>query len=179
MNLKMINIQKSYSVYIGSIRFILFSSVQFGPIQSILSAKVLFGLIQSTSAPISPHQSHSIHFGLIQSILSTLVLFGLLCLLWFYFILLGPHWSNPVHSIHFDPLQSYSDHSVGPIWFILSTLVLLGPIQITLILFGPLRSSMSILVLFDPICSILVHSVHFGPFVLIQSNSSSSIYCLS
>ena len=33
--IKIINIQKSYSVHIGSIQFIMSASVQFGPIRSI------------------------------------------------------------------------------------------------------------------------------------------------
>ena len=47
--IKMINIQKSYLVHIGSIWSILLSSVQFGLIQSYLvhsSTKVLFGPIR-------------------------------------------------------------------------------------------------------------------------------------
>ena len=44
---KKINIQKSYSVHIGSMWSILSSSVQFGPIRPIRSYSVNFGLIRS------------------------------------------------------------------------------------------------------------------------------------
>ena len=55
--IKMINIQKYYSVHIGSIRSIMSSLVQFGPIQSIMSTRVqfsLFSLIQSTLTLFGP-----------------------------------------------------------------------------------------------------------------------------
>ena len=182
----MINIQKSYSVQIGSIQSILSSLVQFGPMQSIRSYlyhSVHFTSIQSTSV-------HSVHF---RPILSTLVLFSLR---WFYLV----HFS-PIQSIL--PTLSYLVHS-NPIWSILSTLVLFGPhwfnlihfvhlslIQSTLVLLRPLQFSLSTSVLFSPIwsCSVhlstlvlicplgppcffrsyYVHSVHFVPFRLLQS----------
>ena len=105
-----------------------------------------------------------------------------------------PKWSYSVHSIHFDPLQPYSIH-FGPIWSILSTLVLCNPfyplqfyfVHIGLIRFTSIQSiqfgsaqfiwsySFHIVpiwssyvhlvhfVLFDPIWSIRITSVHFGP----------------
>ena len=55
--IKMINIQKYYSVHVGSIWSIMSSLVQFGPIQSIMPTRVefsLFSLIQSTLTLFGP-----------------------------------------------------------------------------------------------------------------------------
>ena len=126
--IKMINIQKFYSVHFGLIRSILFSSVHFGFIWSTL---VLF-------SPFSPHWFYSIHF---KSVRSTLVPFGPFCPLWSTLVLLepfSPHRSSSVHSIHFDS-----------IWSIL-ILVLFSWRWSYSIHFGPTRSD---LVLFSPICS--------------------------
>ena len=101
--IKMINIQKSYSVLIDSILSIIsslvpfgpfcplwFYSVYFGPIWSILSTLILFVPIWSTLVlfiSFCPFQFYS-------SILSTLILFGHI----------SPHWSYLVHSIHFSSI---------------------------------------------------------------------------
>ena len=91
--------------------------------------------------------------------------------------LFSPHWSYSVHSVHFNPLQSNSGHSVhfgliglfGLLWF---TLVLFSPHYFYSVhydpvclpwsysvQFGPIRSILSILVLFVLIWSYLVHPV--------------------
>ena len=118
--IKIINIEKYYSVH-----FVLFDPhwfclVYIGPIGSIRSTLILF----------YPFKSYSIHIGYIQSIQSTLALFG-------------PYWSYSVHSINFGLIQStlftsvlfswYWSYSVhyGPICSYLvhiSTLVLICPI---------------------------------------------------
>ena len=116
--LKMINIQKSYSLCIGYIR----------------SYSVCFGSIQSTLVIFGPHWPYSVHFIPIRSILFTLVHFSSIRSILFILVLFGPHW---LYSVHFDPIQSN-------------------------------------LVIFSPICSYLVHYVHFDlicPFGLIRSIS--------
>ena len=115
--IKIINIQKSYSVHIGSIWFILSSSVQFCPIRSIWSYLVHY-VHQSSiiySVLFSPHWPYLVHIG---PSWFTEVIFGPFCLLWSYsvhyvyfgfnFVLFGPYWFYSVHFVHFDPLQSYS-----------------------------------------------------------------------
>ena len=77
--------------------------------------------------------------------------------------------------VYYSPLQSYSVH-VGPTQSILSTLVLFGPLQFTLVLFSPLclLSSYSVhLVLFSPLCFYLVQ---FGPIQSILFTSVLSIH---
>ena len=95
-------------------------------------------VIFSPFCPLKFYSIHSVLFNLLRSIKSTLALFS-------------PHWS---YSVHF-----------GPIWSILSTLVLFSPIWsilFALVLFSPhwfLQPIMSTSVLFGPIWS---HSAHFG-----------------
>ena len=80
-------------------------------------------------------------------------------------VLLSPHWSYLVHYL------SYSVHYVhfnplGPIRSILSTLVLFGPLcplQSYSVHIGPIRSSMSTSILFGPFLSILSTPFLFGP----------------
>ena len=118
--IKMINIQKFYSVYFGPI---LSSSVHFSSIQSIL---VLFGAI-------GPHLFYYVHFSLIQS---TMVLFGPFCPLRSYLVDIGLIRSTlvlfvPILSIMstlvliylFVLIRSPSILSVhiGPLYFIWST----------------------------------------------------------
>ena len=113
----MINIQKSYSVHIGSIRFILSSSVQFDPISSIQFYVVYYvhqSSIQSNLVQFNPHCLYLVHT---SPILSTSILSSLFC----------PLWSYSVHTIHFDPTQSNPVH-FGPIRPLFSTLVLFGSI---------------------------------------------------
>ena len=146
------NIQKSHWAHIGSIWSILSSSVHtvlislFGPIQSILSIKVLFSSILSYSVHVSP----------IWSIQSILALFGLyLC----YSVYFSPFFLLQSISVlfgPFGPLWSYSVHFYS-IRSILSTLVQ----SVHSVQLGPVRS---ILFLFGPPCSYLVHSVIFYPF---------------
>ena len=140
-----------HSVYKSSIRsnsVHLVSFSHFGLIRSI----------QSTLALFDPHWSYFVHIGLLRSTQSTLALFG-------------PHWSYSVHSVHFDPLQSNSGHSVhfgliGPfclLWFTsvlfslhyfysvhFSLLCLPWSYSVHSIHFGSIRSN---LVLFGPPCS--------------------------
>ena len=142
------NIQKSYSVHIGSIRFILFSSVhsvlfssfcplKFYPVQFCIFNLIQF--IQSTLALFGSRWSYSVHFGPIRSMLPTLVLFG------------------PIQSIlsiliHFSHIPS-----------ILSTLVLFSlfsPRRSYSVYIGPIRPLWSNC----PLQSYLVHSFLFGPF---------------
>ena len=165
--IKVINIQKSYSIQIGSIQSIcpllsnvvLFSSfsplkfysVQFDPLSCIQSTLDLFGLHWSYSVHsvhfdlLQSYLSHSVHIGLIRSILFTLVLFGPFYPLLSYSVHISPNWSNPstsIHYVHFSPIWSMS--------------VLFRPfvlIQPRLVLFGPF-------VLFGTIWSYLVHLVH-------------------
>ena len=117
--LKMINIQKSYSVHFVLFNPHWFCLVYVGPIGSIRSTLILFYLLMS----------YLVQIGYIQSIQSTLDLFG-------------PYWSYSVHSIQFGPIQytlftsvlfsrywSYSVH-YGPICSYLvhmSTWVLIFP----------------------------------------------------
>ena len=136
--IKIINIQKSYLVHIGSIWFIMSSSVQFFSIQSIWSYLVHY-VHQSSiiySVLFSPRWPYLVHIG---PSWFTEVIFGPFCLLWSYlvhyvyfgfnFVLFGPYWFYLVHFVHFDPLQSYSGHLVhlGLIHSILFTLVLFSP----------------------------------------------------
>ena len=117
--IKIINIQKYYSVHIDPFFPLWFYSIHLGPIRSTL---VLFGPI----FPLSP----------IQSIL---VLFGPL---WSYLLLISPHWSTLSNSINFGPIQS-SLFLFGPILSIRYTLFhlcSLWSLQTTSIHFGPLRS---------------------------------------
>ena len=97
--IKVINIQKSYSIQIGSIQSIC----------PLLSNVVLF-------SSFSPLKFYSVQFDPLSCIQSTLDLFG-------------PYQSYSVHLVHFDLLQSYLSHSVhiGPIWSILFTFVLFSP----------------------------------------------------
>ena len=81
--------------------------------------------------------------------------------------------------VYYSPLQSYSVH-VGPTQSILSTLVLFGPLQFTLVLFSPLclLSSYSVhLVLFNPLCFYLVRfgSIQSILFTLVLSIHIGSI----
>ena len=140
--IKMINIQKSYSVHIGSIQSILSFLVQFGPIrsysihfnanQSIWSALALFGSHWSYSVhfgPFCPLWSYSVCISSIRSILFTLVLFLVLfglCPLWFYLI----------HFVHFNHIRAIQS--------ILSTLVLFGS-------FSLLRSNFALFGQFCPL----------------------------
>ena len=135
--IKLINIQKSHSVHIGSTRSNLVHTVvinPFGPIQSTLSTKVLFGPFRSTLASFGSHWSYYVHLGPfhigpISSILPTFVLFSPFCPLWSYSVYsvqFGSIWSYSVYYVHFGRLQSYSGHSVffGSIQSILCTSVL-------------------------------------------------------
>ena len=168
--IKIINIQKSYLVHIGSIWSIMSTTVHkaitspFDPIQSILSTKVLFGLfglLQSTSVllgPFSPHWSYFVHFSSIQS---KLVLFSSFC----------PLLSYSVHFVHFGLIRFILSTLIlfHSIWSILSTLVHFSPIRAiryTLVLFGlfcPLCSTRSTLVLFSPFFPLQSYSIHIGP----------------
>ena len=166
--IKMINIQKSYSVYFGCNQSILSSSVHFGFICLWLSYWVhigpilYFSPIQSTLvifSPFSPLRSYSIHsilFGPfyplwsyivnIGPIQSTMVMFGSLCPIRFHLFLFSPY-------VHFGPnlsIRSYSVH-FGSNW---STLFPFGPIM-------SIRSTSFHLVHLCPLQSILVH---FGSF---------------
>ena len=189
--IKMINIQKSYSVHIvlfSPICSILSSLFHIGSLRSTL---VLFGLHWSYSnhlfSPFNPlwstsdlfgpygllwsYSAHSIDFG---SIRSTLVLFSPSCPLWSYLVHFSPIWSNLVlfdpicsysgHYVHFGPnlpIYSYSIH-FDPIWL---AKVLYSPHWSTLSYSSPLRSNSVHLV---PIQSYFVHSVHFNPFVYLH-----------
>ena len=109
--------------------------------------------------PISPHWLYSVHIG---SIMFTTVLFGL-CY---------PLWSYSVHSVHFDPLQSYS--GLDPLWSFCPLwlhLVHFGPIQSTLLLFGPVCPRQSYLVPFYPICLLRSNLIPFSPFYSVWSYS--------
>ena len=151
-----------YLVYFGPMQSTL---VHFSPITSILSTFVLFGQLWSYSVLIRP---------LIRSILSTLVLFGsprpirstsVLFALWFYLVL-------------------YS-----PIWSILSTLTLFGPIYhhiglhqsyfVHSVHFGPIRSSLVLFVWLHFIRSTSVHSDNFSPFGSIWSTSMHSMHSVN
>ena len=123
----------------------------FCPLRSIRCYYVHSGLIRSI-------QYYSVHSVLFISIRSYLVHFSpyvYFSLIQSNLVIIGPLWS---YSVLFDrSIQS-----------IMSTLVLLSPFGSTLILFGPIWSIVSTLVLFDLIRSILVlffyfnHSVYFG-----------------
>ena len=80
--IKIINIQKSYSVHFGSIHFVfdpIWSYlVLFSPFYPLKFNSVQFDLIKSTLVqfgPFSPHLLYSVHIG---PILSTSVHFGLI-----------------------------------------------------------------------------------------------------
>ena len=143
--IKPINIQKSHSVHIGSIRSNLVHTVvisPFGPIQSTLSTKVLFGPLWSTLASFGSHWSYYVHLGPlhigpISSILPTFVLFSPFC----------PLWSYSVYSVQFSPT-----------WSIMSTLVD----------FSPIRAIRYTLVLFSPFFPLRSYPIHIGP---VQSTS--------
>ena len=128
----------------------------------LLSLSLVYVFVSKKKKTIQSIWSYSVHFGPIQSIQYTLTLFG-------------PYWS---YSIHFGHIQStlvhylsYSVHYVhfnplGPIWSILSTLVLFGPLcplQSYSVHIGPIRSSMSTSILFGPFLSILSTLFLFGP----------------
>ena len=161
----MINIQKSYSLYIGYIQ----------------SYSVCFGSIQSTLVIFGPHWPYSVYF---ISIWSTLILFGPFCSLWSTSIgSFSPLWSYLVHSINFGsiwstlvlfcPLQSYSIQfghirsymflfgSLCPLCPNLSIRSLFDSIQSTSVLF----SSQWFIVLFRlcPLWSLRITSIQFGP----------------
>ena len=185
--IKIINIQKFYSVYFVLLGPLWFYSVHIGPILSTLilfcpfcplrSTLVLFcplwsysvysvhiGLILSTLvlfSHISPIQSilfTLIHFSLIQAIQSSLVLFGLFCQLWFYSVHFGLAQSTLVL---FGPIRSITSTLVLICTFILwSTLVLFSLLWSPLVLFSPHWSSIFFSVQFGPLCS---HSVLFCP----------------
>ena len=137
--IKMIKIQKSYSVHINSVdlfcplwsNLVLFSPfyllklylVQFSPfglIQSTQSTLALFGPILSTLVlfgpfcPLCPIRSIMSTLDLFGPIWSILVLFSPFCPLWFYSVHFGPIQS---YSVHLIPIRSYSIHLVqfGPI----------------------------------------------------------------
>ena len=158
--IKMINIQKSYSVHIVSLWSNL-SSVQFNPIWSYLVHSIHHSFvrsnsiylvhfspiqsIQSTLALFSSYWSYLVYFGFIQSIMPTLVLFGPIrsilsarsTSVWF-----GPFctvWSYSVHFVHFDSIWSYLVH------------------------IDPIRSTSVLLVLFCPLCQLRSYLVRFGP----------------
>ena len=95
--IKMIFIQKSYSVHFGFIRSILSSWVHFG---SICSTLVLLGLI-------GPNWSYSILFSRI----------------WFTLVIFNPLWFYSVHICSIWSIMSTSVE-IGHIW---STLILFGP----------------------------------------------------
>ena len=147
--IKMINIQKFYSVQFGpfsphwpysvhigpilstSVLFSLFcplwsfwsilsTLVQFGPIQSMLSALLHFSPIPVIRSTLV----HFVHFSFIRSIQSTLVLFNPNQS---YSVLFCPIWFCSVHPVHFSPIRSIRSYSVhhflfGPILSIWSTL---------------------------------------------------------
>ena len=182
----MINIQKSYSVHIISIRSILSSLIHFSSIWFILPSKVLFGLFNT-------HWLYLVHIGPILStsvlsvhivpIRSTLVLFCPLqsfrsilstLVLSVHYILFGlfyPLWSN---SVLFGPFS--------PLWFYLVHFVHLGSIRSILftsvhyVHFRSIRSIHSYLVLFGPPCFYSIHSVLFSPFGPLCSIWSNSIH---
>ena len=156
--IKIINIQKSYSVHIGSIQSIMFSSIQFGLIRSYsvlfspfyppkfyLVYFVPFNLIQSTSllfGPFGPHLFYSVHSVHYSPIQFKLVLFGPFCLLQSYSIQIDSiqsSLSTTVQYAHFGPTVQF-----GPVQSILSTLVLFGPLRFNLVIFSPLCSIWSI-----------------------------------
>ena len=150
--IKMINIQKSYSIHFDSNQSILSSSVHFGFICQwlYLSMVVLLG-------PLGPHcsysilQSYSVHIGHFQFIQST-----------------------SVHSIHFGPIQS-TLVQFSPLWSCLVHFVLFGSIcsysvhMFTLVLICPFILIWSMLILVCPPCSYLsiqstsFHLVHLCP----------------
>ena len=178
--IKMINIQKSYSVHIGFIRSILSSSVQFGSIQSHLVHSIhqsSIGSNSSHSVLFSRLQSNSVHSSHTVPIRFTLILFHLLRSIQSTLTLFGPHWS---YSVHFGPIRFHYVYfgsicfysvNIGPILSILSTLIQFSPIQAirsTLVLFGPFcllwfYSVHPILSTFVPTRSSLVQSIQFGP----------------
>ena len=140
--IKMINIQKSYSVHI----------VLFSPIWSILSSLFHIGSLRSTLVLFGLHWSYSNHqFSPFKPLWSTSDLFGPYGLLWSYsahsidfgsirstLVLFSPSCPFWSYLVHFSPTWSYSILFV-PIQAIMSTLVLICPfilIQSTLILFG-------------------------------------------
>ena len=156
--IKIINIQKSYSVHIGSIQSIMFSSIQFGLIQSysVLFSPcyplkfylVYFGpfnLIQSTSllfGPFGPHLFYSVHSVHYSPIQFKLVLFGPFCLLWSYSIQIDSiqsSLSTTVQYAHFGPTVQF-----GPVQSILSTLLLFGPLGSYSVHLVPIRSIRSL-----------------------------------
>ena len=119
-----------------------------------------------------PFLSYSVLFGLIWLYS---VHFGPLCTLWSYsvpLVLFGPLRSNLVHSVYYFPIWSYSV-LVDPIRSILSILVLYGLFgigQSTSILFSPLWSTSD---LFYLLWSIQYYSVQLGPY---QSSTSYALY---
>ena len=112
----MINIQKNYSVHIGSIRSTLVHSAHFG---SIWSTLVLFGPYWSNLCT----WFHLVDIGPIQS----------------YLFLLSPHWSNLSYSIHFGPPYSHSVLfcPLSPLWSICVHFDPFRPLHFTLVHFGP------------------------------------------
>ena len=188
--IKMINIQKSYSVHIVSIWSHQSSSVQFGPIGSYLVHFVHYSCIQS-NYPFSPYWLYSVH---ICPILSTSVLFRIFCPLCSYTVhsaYLGSVCSHSVHIgsirsilstlFHFSPIQVIRSTLVlfGPLGLLSSYSVYISPIQSTSVWFGPVQSIMSTSVLFGPSCSYSVHLVLLSPFdplCSIWSNSVNSVH---
>ena len=133
--IKMIFIQKSYSVLLGPFCLLWSTLVLFVLCWSYWVQSIQIGHILSSSVLFGSHWSYSVHFG---SIRFTLVLFGPLCPLQSTLVLFGPHWSYLVH---------------------MSTLVLIYPLVLIRSCSIHLVLIMSYYVLLHSIC------VHFGPFL--------------
>ena len=146
-------------------------NLAFQSIWSIQSTFVLFGPIWSYSVlfgPFCPIWFYLVPFGPIIYIQSTLVLLGWL---WPYSVLISPCRSISLYCLStlvlFSPLRSFSVHfnSIRFIQFTLVHSVLFSLFCALWFYFGPMWSILSTSVLFDPIwsCSVYsVHSVHFG-----------------
>ena len=169
--IKIIYIQKSYSVHyalFGPLQFyqVLFNpywsySVQFNHIQSTLILFVSFCQFWSTSILFGPFSPLSF----IRSILSTLVLFG-------------SHWSYSLHYVYFGPTLSIHSYSVpfNPIQCKLVHYVLFSLLSSYSVQFGPPYSHSVLFSPFSPILSIQSNlfiwsiCVHFGPIWSILVN---------
>ena len=133
--IKIIFIQKSYSVLLGPFCLLRSTLVLYVLCWSYWVQSVQIGHILSSSVLFGSHWSYSVHFGSIRSIL---VLYRSFCLLQLTMVLFSPPWSYLVH---------------------MSTLVLIYPLVLIRSCSIHLVLIMSYYVLLHSIC------VHFGPFL--------------